>query len=288
MRRSIPTTARNLLAGCGALLLALAGCADSTGEPDAPAPETASTQEPDTTLNAPLDDLEDDESDESTPEEEAGEEGADSSDADGDDAEAGAEGPAALPTKIVEAGKVATGTTRSASGKKDALVTFTQAAPFAVVAEFDCPECKGDIEIQQLGSHEVLDTGSKSLSGAYLLDIIGSVEEEQTLIVRASGEWDVKLRSWDDLPISSGTQEGKGSDVIYIGDEASGIEVAYKPPKGGGKLSVTATSAVEKEGDAPKLASVSGGKKFTKKTDIKLPGVLTISGKGSWTIKLIP
>src|SRR5690625_2322794 len=205
----------------------------------------------------------------------------------GEDESGEDEGADSLPSKVVEAGTVKPGATRTASGKEDSLVTFEQSDSFAVVAEFDCKECKGDIEIQQLGSHSPLDSGEKSLSGSYLLDLIGGPDEEQTLIVRADGEWNVKLRSWNDLPIASGTQEGKGSKVIYIGDSASAVEVTYKPPKGGGNLNVTVTSAVEKDGDFPKTATISGGKKFTKKKEIKLPGVLTIQGKGSWTVKLV-
>lgn len=279
MQRSTPMKFRIPLAFASALALLLAGCGGSDDDAPVDKPTPAATSQDSGTST---DESQDDEAEG----EAAPEEGENDSDADDPDEKDAAE--AALPTKIIEAGKVSPGTTRKASGKGDALVVFKQSDPFAVVAGFECKECKGEIELQQLGAHSPLDTGKKSLSGRYLLDIIGSAKDEQTLIVRADGKWDINLRSWDDLPISSGTQQGKGAEVLYIGDAASAIEVTYKPPKGGGKLSVTATSAVQKDGDAPKVVTVSGGKKFTKKKEIELPGVLTISGKGSWTIKLIP
>lgn len=299
MHSSTPTRTRGLIAAFSALALVLAGCGGADDEPqDQPSAaqeESAPEDAPDDAETGTESGAEDGdagdqseageadesaETDDSDESDDAGESEADESDDDDS-------GPA-LPTKVEKAGKVAPGAAKTASGKGDALVTFEQSDSFSVVAEFDCDKCKGDIEIQQLGSHSPLDTGKKSLKGSYLLDIIGSADEPQTLIVRADGEWSTKFYSWNDLPISSGNQEGKGSKVLYVGDATSAIEVDYKPPKDGGKLSVTATSAVQKDGDAPKVVTVSGGKKFTKKKDIKLPGVLTISGKGSWTIKLIP
>jgi len=283
MRCFTPSKFRSAAAALGVTALVLSGCSgsDDSKTPDTPTAATAESGTPKS-------------SDEATDEAAGSDADATESSDDAKDAEVSGEETAdgketsnALPTKIVDAGTVKPGTTRTASDKKEALVTFKQSDAFAVVAEFDCKECKGDIELQQLGSQSPLDTGNKSLAGSYLLDLIGSAEEEQTLIVRADGEWNIKLRSWNDLPISSGTQEGKGSKVLYIGDSASAVEVEYKPPKGGGKLSVTVTSAVEKDGDTPEVAAISGGKKFTKKKEIKLPGVITVSGKGSWKIKLI-
>jgi len=283
MQRSTLKKTRPLIAVASALALALAGCGGSGDDAsdDKPAAATES-QDPSTTSEDPENGADTSDEPETTAEDdESGEDDA------GEDESGEDEGADSLPSKVVEAGTVKPGATRTASGKEDSLVTFEQSDSFAVVAEFDCKECKGDIEIQQLGSHSPLDSGEKSLSGSYLLDLIGGPDEEQTLIVRADGEWNVKLRSWNDLPIASGTQEGKGSKVIYIGDSASAVEVTYKPPKGGGNLNVTVTSAVEKDGDFPKTATISGGKKFTKKKEIKLPGVLTIQGKGSWTVKLV-
>lgn len=290
MQRTTPKKFRSLLAITSVLALVLSACgnAEENGPEVDPLTRTSSEKPSDEEplISEGLEQPEDEEGADA----ESGSESEDESDAgDSDDAEANDEAQLepSLPTKVIEAGKVTPGTTKSASGEKDALVVFEQSDSFAVVAEFECSECKGDIEIQQLGSHYPLDTGKKSLRGKYLLDIIGSADDEQTLIVRADGDWDVKFFSWNDLPIASGEQKGKGAEVLYIGDATTAIEVVYEPPKGGGKLSVTATSAVEKDGDLPKVVTISGGKKFTKKKDIKLPGVLTISGKGSWTIKLI-
>jgi len=278
-------TLASALAGFTALSLLLSACGSDDDSPDTAttaSQEGEDSSEPEENMSTPLDadeDGDEDGADENGFEEDEEDEGA----SEGEDSDT----DEVLPSKVVEAGTVNSSGTKTASGKNDALVTFKQSEAFAVVVEFECEKCKGDIEIQQLGAHSPLDTGSKSLSGSYLLDIIGSPDEEQTLIVRADGKWNVKLRSWNDLPISSGTQEGKGSEVIYIGDAASGVEVTYKPPKDGGELDVTITSAVDKDGDDPKVKTISGSKKFTKEEKIKLPGVLTISGKGSWTVKLV-
>src|SRR5690625_2714898 len=283
MQRSTLKKTRPLISVASALALVLAGCGGSGDDASDAKPAAATeSQNPSTTSEAPDECADTSEESEATSEDD--ESGEDDVAEDESDEDAGAD---SLPSKVVEAGTVKPGATRTASGKEDSLVTFEQSDSFAVVAEFDCKECKGDIEIQQLGSHSPLDSGEKSLSGSYLLDLIASPDEEQTLIVRADGKWNVKLRSWNDLPISSGTQEGKGSEVIYIGDAASGVEVTYKPPKDGGELDVTITSAVDKDGDDPKVKTISGSKKFTKEEKIKLPGVLTISGKGSWTVKLV-
>lgn len=288
MQRTTPKKFRSLLAITSALALVLSACGNAEETPETEPFASTASEKPGDEEPLVSEGLEEPGSQESADPEgaDANEEAAEAPESEDSDADDDAR-LESLPTKVVEAGKVTPGTTQSASGKKDALVVFEQSDSFAVVAEFECAECKGDIELQQLGSHSPLDTGKKSLRGKYLLDIIGSADEEQTLIVRADGEWDVKLRSWNDLPIASGDQKGKGAEVLYIGDATTAIEVIYEPPKGGGKLAVTATSAVEKDGDVPKVVTISGGKKFTKKKDIKLPGVLTISGKGSWTIKLI-
>lgn len=254
-------------AACTALALTLAACSsdsdDSTGE--------------ETEAESLAEDL-DDAMPTEEGEDEEGDDDSDESEEDSDDE------PLVTPTKNVSAGTVVPGASANASAKKSAVVKYKQSDSFAVVADFKCKKCKGDVSIRQRGSDDPLDSGKDSLSGRYLLDVEEGSDKEQSLIVDADGSWDLKLFSWNDLAVKSGKQEGKGSTVLYIGDDASKVKVSYKPPKKGGEIDLNIISAVQEDGGAPKTATVSGTKKLSETKKIKLPGIVEIKGKGSWTV----
>src|SRR5690625_1066657 len=147
MQRSTRKKTRSLIAVASALALALAGCGGSGDDAsdDKPAAATES-QDPSTTSEDPENGADTSDEPETTSEDdESGEDDA-KEDESGED-----EGADSLPSKVVEAGTVKPGATRTARGKEDSLVTFEQSDSFAVVAALDCNECKGDIERPQPG-----------------------------------------------------------------------------------------------------------------------------------------
>lgn len=263
-------------AACTALALTLAACSSDSDEGAGEDSEAESLAE-DLDDAMPTEDGEDEDGDEDS-EDDSGED-SEESEEDSDDDE-----PLVTPTKNVSAGTVAPGASANASAKKSAVVKYKQSDSFAVVADFKCKKCKGDVSIRQRGSDDPLDSGKDSLSGRYLLDVEEGSDKEQSLIVDADGSWDLKLFSWNDLAVESGKQEGKGSNVLYIGDDASKVKVSYKPPKKGGEIDLNIISAVQEDGGAPKTATVSGTKKLSETKKIKLPGIVEIKGKGSWTV----
>lgn len=264
-------------AACTALALTLAACSSDSDEGTGEDSEAESLAE-DLDDAVPTEDGDDEDGDAEDSDDESDED-SEESDEDSDDDE-----PLVTPTKNVSAGTVAPGASATANAKKSAVVKYKQSDSFAVVADFECKKCKGDVSIRQRGSDHPLGSGKDSLSGRYLLDVEEGSDKEQSLIVDADGSWDLKLFSWNDLAVESGKQEGKGSNVLYIGDDASKVKVSYKPPKKGGEIDVNIISAVQEDDGVPKTVTVSGTKKLSETKKIKLPGIIEIKGKGSWTV----
>src|SRR5690625_5129177 len=111
-----------LIAVASALATDLAGSGGSGDDASDDKPATATeSQDPSTTSEDPENGADTSDEPETTAEDdESGEDDA------GEDESGEDEGADALPSKVVEAGTVKPGATRTASGKEDSLVTFEQ------------------------------------------------------------------------------------------------------------------------------------------------------------------
>jgi hypothetical protein len=116
------------------------------------------------------------------------------------------------------------------------------------------------------------------LKASYLVSVFKEDSDKQSVLLTATGRWKVTFVSWNDLPVSTGKQSGKGSTVLYLGDRVSRIKVSYKP------------SGKTDSFDA-RIFTVSGKPlifgdtdPFTETEKVDLPGVISISTNGSWTL----
>ncbi|OII11069.1 MULTISPECIES: hypothetical protein [unclassified Curtobacterium] len=184
--------------------------------------------------------------------------------------------------RTVTAGRVADGSSASASGSGDANVAFTSSGPIAVVVELDCSACTGTATVTAPGRMSPFGRASAPLRASFLTGVLSSDGPEQSVIVEARGSWSVTLRSWNDLPLVSGAQSGKGPAVLFFSDDVSHVTVDYRPAGSGDSFSgrVFTTSG------RPQLFGDSGA--FARSYDVDLPGVMAIQTNGTWTVTPTP
>lgn len=116
------------------------------------------------------------------------------------------------------------------------------------------------------------------LKAAYLVSVLKQDSAKQSLLLNATGRWQVTLVSWNDLPVSTGKQSGRGSTVLYLGDRVSRLTVTYKPS---GKDD-SFDARIFTVSDQPLLFGDT--EPFTETEKVDLPGVIAISTNGSWTL----
>src|SRR5699024_8848475 len=144
-------------AACNALAWTLAACSSDSEEGTGEDSEAESLAE-DLDDAVPTEDGDDEDGDDEDGDAEDSDDESDEdskeSDEDSDDDE-----PLVTPTKNVSAGTVAPGASATANAKKSAVVKYKQSDSFAVVADFECKKCKGDVSIRQRGSDHPLGSG---------------------------------------------------------------------------------------------------------------------------------
>lgn len=187
----------------------------------------------------------------------------------------------ALPD-TVDAGTVAAGVAATASATGPSNVAFHTEGEFAVVVQLDCSACTGTATVTAAGRMSPFGRATAPLTGAFLTAVFKDDSPDQTIIVDADGPWSVTLRSWNDLPLVTGSQHGTGPAVLFLADDVPHLVVDYRPSG----PDDTFSGRVFTTAGTPQLFGDSGA--FSRSFDVDLPGVMAIQTNGTWTVTPTP
>jgi hypothetical protein len=194
-----------------------------------------------------------------------------------------------LPEQHLDAGAVAAGAPASASGTGPAVVSVLRDGEFGVVAHLDCSACTGHVVLSAEERMSAWGEGPAPLTGSYLVDIFKDSAPQQEVVVRAEGPWTIEFQSWNDLPPVTGVQQGTGATVLLIGDEASAVQLDYAPVDAEDSLVARVYSAVDlTESGNPDTLLLGDDVAFSERVDIRMPGVVVLGTRGSWTVTPLP
>jgi hypothetical protein len=194
-----------------------------------------------------------------------------------------------LPEQRLDAGPVAEGAPASVAGTGAAVVSLVRDGAFGVVAHLDCSACTGHVEISAEGRMSAWGEGPAPLTGSYLVDILKSSAPQQEVVVRAEGPWTLRLESWNDLPAVTGVQQGTGATVLPIGEEASAVQLDYAPADADDSMVARVYSAVDlTESGDPQTLLLGDDMAFSERVDVRMPGVVVLGTRGSWTVTPLP
>ncbi len=190
---------------------------------------------------------------------------------------------------VVRAGTVAEGAPATASGEGPARVTVVRDGDFGVVAHLDCAACTGEVVLTSDGRMSPWGAGPAPMTGSYLVDLLTDTEAKQGFLLDASGPWTLTFESWNDLPATTGPQQGSGSTVLVLGDTAAAVRLDYTPAGPGDSMLARVVSAVDVD-PATGPASLAFGDEvaFSETADVAMPGVVALSTNGSWTLTPLP
>ncbi|WP_454049270.1 hypothetical protein [Cellulomonas sp. Marseille-Q8402] len=194
-----------------------------------------------------------------------------------------------LPAQRLEAGTVAEGVPAAVSGEGDAVVALTRDGDFGVVAHLDCSACTGHVVLSAEGRGSAWGEGPAPLTGSYLVDVVAGSAPQQELVVRTQGPWTLQLQSWNDLPVATGVQQGTGATVLLLGDDASAIRLDYAPADADDAMLARVVSGVELTGSGgPQTLALGDDVPFSERVDVRMPGVVVLGTRGSWTVTPLP
>lgn len=197
--------------------------------------------------------------------------------------------PAAVERPLVDAGAVAEGAPATASGTGPARVALVRDGDFGVVAHLDCSGCTGDVVLTADGRMTPWGAGPAPMTGTYLVDLLEGTDAAQGFVLDAEGPWTLTFQSWNDLPVVTGEQRGRGAAVLLLGDTASGARIDYTPADADDSLLARVVSAVDVDPATGPASLVLGGDEALSETaDVALPGVVALSTNGTWTVTPLP
>lgn len=194
-----------------------------------------------------------------------------------------------LPEQRLDAGAVAEGAPASVSGTGAAVVSLVRDGEFGVVAHLDCSACTGRVVISAEERMSAWGEGPAPLTGSYLVDIFKDSEPQQEVVVRAEGPWTLQFQSWNDLPAATGVQQGMGATVLFVTDEASAVQLDYAPVDAEDSMTARVYSAVDvTQSGNPDTLLLGDDVAFSERVDVRMPGVVVLGTRGSWTVTPLP
>jgi hypothetical protein len=193
------------------------------------------------------------------------------------------------PEQRLDAGTVAEGAPTSVSGTGGAVVSLVRSGEFGVVAHLDCSACTGHVVISAEDRMSAWGEGPAPLTGSYLVDVFKESDPQQEVVVRAEGPWTLRFESWNDLPAVSGVQQGTGATVLLVGDAASAVQLDYAPVDADDSMVARVFSAVDlTEQGSPDTLLLGDDVAFSERVDVRMPGVVVLGTRGSWTVTPLP
>jgi len=194
-----------------------------------------------------------------------------------------------LPEQRLDAGAVAEGAPATVSGTGAAVVQVLRQGEFGVVAHLDCSACTGHVVLSAEERMSAWGEGPAPLTGSYLVDIFKESDPQQEVVVRAEGPWTLRFESWNDLPPVTGVQQGTGATVLLVGDDAAAVQLDYVPVDADDSMTARVFSAVDvTESGNPDTLLLGDDVAFSERVDVRMPGVVVLGTRGSWTVTPLP
>lgn len=170
----------------------------------------------------------------------------------------------------------------SGSGKAELHYTRTEEVP--TVLEFDCPECRGPLQVYNYGGHAMVVSGS-DVTGVpvhtiWLLD----TEQQKTLgtrnqlLVNADGRWTMTLRSSRDLARSTAPISGQDSQVLAAG--SSRARFSLDPLNSTDKLIIEGFDYSGKL-----LTSACIGRRESREISLGGAQLILVNARGEWKVE---
>lgn len=187
--------------------------------------------------------------------------------------------PAPEPTlRRVNAGTVTNTRSASASGSGPADIRYTRKGKFPVVARFDCSRCRGPVLLTKPGRMTPYARSSAPIEASYLTVLFSDNQPRKSMRLTATGRWKITFLSSNQLPVEKGTQSGRGSRVLFLGDRAGALGVSYRPARTGDNFNARVFGATDP------ILVFGNDEPFDERYDVDLPAVVAIEAKGSWTL----
>lgn len=176
-----------------------------------------------------------------------------------------------------------TGRPVTVHGSGNAEVAYQRLGEFATVVDFDCPECLGSLTLFNTGAQMPIvsgDTGGEPVQLQWLIDTVHEQTDgpHNSLLVGATGEWTLTLRSWYDLPIQTAEVNGRGAQVLRVA--APSVRVSFAPLNSRDKLNVYAY----RFSDRGFAANLCVGRFESSTLDLHGGEVLLVWARGEWTL----
>lgn len=170
------------------------------------------------------------------------------------------------------------------TGTTSAEIGYHRLGDFATVVDFECPDCQGNLSVFNTGSELPIVSGELAGEPVSVQWLIDTVHEESTgpdnsLLVRAEGNWSLTLRSWHDLPVQSGRYLGRGSQVVRM--PVPRLRISFAPLNSRDSLNVYAYRISDREF----RANACIGRFESQMFDLNGGDVLLIWARGEWTLQ---
>lgn len=186
------------------------------------------------------------------------------------------------PDRRVDAGTVRQGTATVQRGSGDQTVHYEVGGEFAVIVELDCSRCTGTVLLTATKRSTPWFEG-QGPSRVTALENIFARDTSSDLIVKATGDWTLRMRSWNDTPYQRGAQSGRDAAVVKLGDTGTKVKVTTRPQKGSSML-VRMYSA-RAAGQSADSYVIGGDSALDEVVEVRSPVVVAITGNGSWRLE---
>lgn len=165
----------------------------------------------------------------------------------------------------------------------NAEIAYQRLSEFATVVSFDCENCAGDLTVFNAGAGVPILSGRTAGEPVHIEWLIDTVHEEaddprNSLLVRATGDWTLALRSWFDLPVRSGTISGTGSAVVRL--DAAQVRLTFAPLNSRDALNAYAY----RQADGEFRANTCLGRRESRVLDLNGGQVLLLWARGDWIL----
>lgn len=171
-------------------------------------------------------------------------------------------------------------------GSGNAEVAYERLGAFATVVEFECANCTGPLVLFNTGPALPIVSGEgmgDPVDIEWLIDTVHEISDgpHNSLLLQASGDWTLTLRSWRDLPIQTEPLEGSGAKVVRVA--APAVRVSFAPLNSQDTLNVYAYRL----SDRGFTANTCVGRFESRVLDLNGGDVLLIWARGEWTLEAL-
>lgn len=169
-------------------------------------------------------------------------------------------------------------------GSGNAEVAYERLGQFATVVDFECPDCTGPLMLFNTGPALPIVSGEgagEPVDIEWLIDTVHEMSDgpHNSLLLQASGDWTLTLRSWHDLPIQREPLEASGAKVVRVA--APSVRVSFAPLNSRDTLNVYAYRL----SDRGFTANTCIGRFESSVLDLNGGNVLLIWARGEWTLE---